>query len=282
MFDNKILVTKMSGETALFDEQKLRQSLTRSGAGEEEIATILRQVKSKLYEGIKTREIYKIAFSLLSKKMRPAASRYKLKRAIFELGPTGFPFEKYIGELLRVQGFEIKIGSFMQGHCVKHEIDIIAEKEGEYIMLECKFHHEQGQFCNVKNPLYIHSRFKDIEIVLKQQPSFENKILSGGLVTNTRFSADALQYGTCINMFMLGWDYPNGNGLKHRIDQYRLYPITALMTITNYEKKALLNKGIILCKKLRENEIVLRELNFSETRIAKVISEAGLLCGPVI
>jgi hypothetical protein len=149
-------------------------------------------------------------------------------------------------------------------------------------MLECKFHHEQGQFCNVKNPLYIHSRFKDIEIVLKQQPAFENKILSGGLVTNTRFSADAVQYGTCINMFMLGWDYPNGNGLKHRIDQYRLYPITALMTITNYEKKALLNKGIILCAKLRENEIVLRELNFSETRIAKVISEAGLLCGPVI
>jgi hypothetical protein len=130
--------------------------------------------------------------------------------------------------------------------------------------------------------LYIHSRFKDIEIVLKQQTSFEKKILSGGLVTNTRFSTDALQFGSCMNMFMLGWDYPNGNGLKHQIDQFRLYPITVLMTITNSEKKALLEKGIILCKNLSENESVLHELRFSETRIAKVLHEVAILAGPIV
>jgi hypothetical protein len=282
IMNNKILIKKVSGDTVFFDEQKLRDSLTRSVAGDEETIAVLRQVKSKLYKGIKTKDIYKIAFSLLSKKKQPAASRYKLKKAIFELGPTGFPFEKYIGELFRSQGFTITVGSVLQGHCVKHEVDIVAEKGEEYRMLECKFHHEQGQFCKVKNPLYIHSRFKDIEIVLKQQPSFEKKILSGGLVTNTRFSTDALQFGSCMNMFMLGWDYPNGNGLKHQIDQFRLYPITVLMTITNSEKKALLEKGIILCKNLSENESVLHELRFSETRIAKVLHEVAILAGPIV
>jgi hypothetical protein len=281
MQENKISVTKMSGERALFDEQKLRQSLIGSGAGQAESDAIIQQVRAKLYEGIKTNIIYKIAFSLLSKKQRPAASRYKLKKAIFELGPTGFPFEKYIGELLKSTGYKITVGSFVQGHCVKHEVDIIAEKDDQHIILEFKFHSEQGQICSVKIPLYIHSRFKDIEMVLKEQPAFEKKILSGGLVTNTRFSADALQYGTCMNMFMLSWDYPVNNGLKNRIDKLQLYPITALMTLTNYEKKMLLNKGIILCKDLPQNEALLKDLDFSTIRIAKVMSEALALCVPV-
>jgi hypothetical protein len=281
MQENKISVTKMSGERALFDEQKLRQSLIGSGAGQAESDAIIQQVRAKLYEGIKTKSIYKIAFSLLSKKQRPAASRYKLKKAIFELGPTGFPFEKYIGELLKSTGYKITVGSFVQGHCVKHEVDIIAEKHEQHIILECKFHSEQGQICSVKIPLYIHSRFKDIEMVLTEQPAFEKKILSGGLVTNTRFSADALQYGTCMNMFMLSWDYPVNNGLKNRIDKLRLYPITALMTLTNYEKKLLLNKGIILCKDLPRNETLLKDLDFSAIRIDKVMSEAVALCIPV-
>lgn len=276
MDDGKIFVTKMSGHCVPFDERKLRNSLERSGAGEAEIEKIIIEVKSQLYEGIKTRTIYKIAFSLLSKQLRPAASRYKLKKGIFELGPTGFPFEKYVGELLKAQGFNITGGSFLQGHCVKHEVDIIAESDTQYMVLECKFHSEQGQFCNVKNPLYIQSRFKDIEIVLKQQAVYNRKMLSGGLVTNTRFSADALKYGNCVNMFMLSWDYPPENGLKNKIDKLQLYPVTALTALTGYEKTSLLNRGIIVCKDLTEN--VLRELDFSESRIAKILGEALELC----
>ncbi len=250
----------MSGETALFDEQKLRQSLTRSGAGEAEIQAILKQVKSRLYEGIKTKTIYKIAFSLLRKRSKPVASRYKLKRAIFELGPTGFPFEIYIGELFRHQGYTITVGSFLQGHCVKHEVDIIAEKDNGYIMMECKFHSEQGQFCAVKTSLYVSSRFRDIERRLIEQAGYENRIISGGLVTNTRFTADALEFGVCMNIKMLSWDYPKGEGLKDLVDQFQLYPITTLMAITNYEKKSLLDKGIILCKQLPANETLLNQL----------------------
>lgn len=281
MYSNKIFVTKMSGDRAVFDEKKLRQSLMSSGADEASIGNIIQKVKLKMYDGISTKAIHKIAVTLLQKRSLPTASRYKLKKAIFELGPTGFPFERYMGELLKLQGYSITVGSVQQGHCVKHEVDIIAEKGEQYMLLECKFHSEQGQFCNVKNPLYINSRFKDIELVLKQQPAFDKKILSGGLITNTRFSADALQYGNCMGMFMLSWDYPFNNALKHMIDKQQLYPITGLMTITKYEKNALLDNGIILCKHLTGNEGLLKKLHFSDVRITTTMNEASSLCAPV-
>jgi hypothetical protein len=186
-----------------------------------------------------------------------------------------------MGELLRLEGYNITIGSVLQGHCIKHEVDIIAEKGNQYLLLECKFHSLQGQFCNVKNPLYINSRFRDIEVELKQQKFFDQKTLSGGLITNTRFSSDALQYGICMGMFMLSWDHPVNNGIKQMIDNHNLYPITGLMTLTKYEKNVLLNYGIILCKQLPGNEALLKSLNFSETRIPKIIKEARNLDTPI-
>jgi hypothetical protein len=281
MSRKKVYVTKMSGEPALFDEKKLRQSLFQAGADKKGIDKIIRQIKSELYDGISTERIHKMAVSQLQKRSIPAASRYKLKKAIFELGPTGFPFEKYMGELLRLEGYTITIGSVLQGHCIKHEVDIIAEKDNQYILLECKFHSMQGQFCNVKNPLYINARFRDIEVELKQQKRFDQKKLSGGLITNTRFSSDALQYGNCVGMFMLSWDHPVNNGIKQMIDKHNLYPITGLMTLTKYEKNVLLNYGIILCKQLPGKEPLLRSLNFSETRIPKIIKEARNLDTPL-
>lgn len=278
MPDKKIFVTKMSGEMAEFDEQKLRNSLKRSGAAEQEIETILGQVTASLYEGISTRSIYKIAFSLLRKKSHPAASRYKLKKAIFELGPTGFPFEKYIGELMKFQGYKITVGSIVAGNCINHEVDILAELEENYIMMECKFHQEQGQFCTVKIPLYIYARFKDIESNWKKQTGDGEKKHLGGLVTNTRFSADALTYGECMGLLMVSWDYPANNSLRHNIDKYKLYPVTSLMTITNHEKKALLEKGIVLGKSLIGNEQALLDMNIKEERIRRIVNEAKILC----
>lgn len=61
-----------------------------------------------------------------------------------ELGPSGFPFEKFISEILKFQGFAVQVGVIVEGHCVKHEIDVVAEKGEEHFMIECKFHNTQG------------------------------------------------------------------------------------------------------------------------------------------
>lgn len=273
-----ILVTKMSGDQVFFDEEKLKKSLRRAKADEDIIAQVIEKVKNELYEMIPTKEIYKLAFSYLRKHSSQSASRYKLKSAILELGPSGFPFEKYVAELLKFKNYQTEVGNIVEGHCVTHEIDILAENENQYLIIECKFHSDQRRFCDVKVPLYIHSRFKDVESKMRERNKKNQKNYVGGLVTNTRFSSDALQYGKCMSMYMLSWDYPLNKGLKNLIDESGLHPITSLLTLLRQEKELILNKGIVLCKDLLKEEKYLREIHISETRIRKIIEEIRSLC----
>ena len=149
------IITKASGEKTPFSEWKLQQSLSRSGASDAAINVITDKIKSQLYEGMSTKEIYSTAFQLLKKQPNAIAARYNLKRAIMELGPSGFPFEKFYAEILTHQGYTTFLNILAHGHCINHEIDIIANKGDNYYMLECKFHNQVGYMCDVKIPLYI-------------------------------------------------------------------------------------------------------------------------------
>ena len=203
MKKESIHITKASGERMAFIPDKLTVSLRRAGAGEEIIKQIMNSVTAQLYEGMTTKEIYKIAFRLLKKVSKQTASKYKLKDAIFELGPAGFAFEHFISEILKHEGYTITLGTIVQGHCVTHEIDVIAIKEEQHFMVECKFHHNKGIFCNVKIPLYIQARFKDVEQQWLQLEGHQTKFHQAWVVTNTRFTKDAIRYGACVGLYLL-------------------------------------------------------------------------------
>ena len=273
-----IFITKASGEKAPFSIEKLRHSLSRAGAGEKVIDSIALAVQQMLYPGISTKEIYQRAFSLLKKASAHAAARYKLKKAILELGPTGFPFEKYVGEILKYEGYRVQVGQMVQGHCVLHEVDVIAKKDGRHFMIECKFHSDQRRKCDVKIPLYIHSRFQDVEKAWRKQPGHDQKFHQGWLVTNTRFTTDAVQYGTCAGLNLVSWNFPGKDSLKERIGRSALHPLTCLTTLSKKEKQLLLDKGIVLCKELCRNEQWLEEIGLPPARALKVLEEARLLC----
>ena len=203
---NNINIIKANGDKALFQVEKLIYSLRRSQANETLIQQIVEQVEAVLYDGMTTKQIYKMAFKMLKGKSSVSASRYKLKKALMELGPTGFPFEKLVGKLMEHEGFATEVGVIVQGNCVQHEIDVIAQKENNHYMIECKYHSDQGRFCNVKIPLYIHSRFLDVEKQWERQKGHEAKLHKGGVYTNTRFTTDAIQYGKCVGLLMTSWD----------------------------------------------------------------------------
>jgi hypothetical protein len=275
MKQDTIQIIKSSGDKVSFSIPKLRNSLFRSGADKETVARIINVVRDELYQGISTKEIYNRAFALLKKKKAVYASKYKLKRAIYELGPTGFPFERFIGALLKFSGYEITVGKTLQGKCVSHEVDVIAKKEPQHIVAECKFHSEKTTTCNVKVPLYIHSRYQDI---VAQYKNSNNCPTEGWVVTNTRFTADALTYGNCVGLTMLSWDYPIDNGIKDRIDRLGLYPITVSTLLTNREKHFLLSREIVLCRQLINDNFYLDHLGVSETRKEKILTEVEMLC----
>lgn len=277
-----IIITKASGKKESFVKSKLHHSLMRVGATATLATQIVNEIEQNLTEGTSTRDIYKRAHKLLRKSESPMAARYNLKNAIMQLGPSGYPFEKYIGEILKHQGYSVEVGTIVQGHCVNHEIDVIAEKDNHHFMIECKFHHKPGINCDVKIPLYIYSRFKDVEEQWVKLPGHGTKFHQGWVVTNTRFTQDAIQYGTCRGMNLLSWDYPLNEGLKDIIDRLGLYPITCLTSLTQAEKQTLLDDRIVLCSQICHNENLLVALGLKASRIKTVMDEATKLCQQII
>lgn len=273
-----VKIKKYSGELEPFDINKLINSLRRSQADENLVQHVARNIVDQVEEGMTTKKIYQMAFNMLKSRSRISASKYKLKKSLMELGPTGFPFEKLVGKLMEFEGFNTQVGVIVQGNCVSHEIDVIAEKENNHYMIECKYHSGQGRFCNVKTPLYVQSRLMDVKQRWKSQVEHDAKLHRGGLYTNTRFTTDAIQYGTCVDLMLVSWDYPPQNSLKVRIDKAGLYPLTALATLTKTEKRQLLDKGIVLCKEVYENPILLEQLGVNESRQKKILDDSLKLC----
>lgn len=277
MKNNAIEVIKHSGERAIFSIEKLKNSLRKSGAEEALVNEIANNVRDELYQGISTKEIYNRAFALLKKRKKGYASKYKLKKAIYELGPTGFPFEKFVGAILYYSGYDVKTGQFLNGKCVTHEVDVVAHKNGQYIVAECKFHSDEGRNCNVKVPLYIHSRYRDILNNYGDGNKGE-KPNEGWVVTNTRFTEDALTYGKCVGLYLLSWDFPKDNGIKDRIDRLGLYPVTVSTLLSQREKQFLLSRDVVLCKQLIDDQFYLDHLGVSEKRKARILEEINILC----
>ena len=273
-----IEILKSSGERAKFSLDKLRKSLKHSGADHNLVEQIVDQVKDELYDGISTNEIYNRAYSLLKKNKSIFASKYKLKKAIYELGPTGFPFERFVAAILEYSGYHTSVDQIMNGICVTHEIDVVAEKNGTVTVIECKFHSEEGRNCNVKIPLYIHSRYNDVKGHWATKKNEHRELDKGWVVTNTRFTSDASTYGKCAGLYLLSWDLPLNDGLKDRIDRLGLYPITVSTLLSNREKQFLLSRDVVLCRQLWKDKFFLDHLGISSTRKEKILNEIKQLC----
>lgn len=280
MNSDQIEIIKASGDRVKFSLDKLRASLKRTGADNNTVNQILNKVRDELYQGISTKQIYNRAFALLKKKKSFLASKYKLKKAIYELGPTGFPFENFISALLKYSGYETLVGKVLQGKCVTHEIDVLATKENETNIIECKFHGEQGLNCNVKIPLYINSRYQDVKSFWNLNKKNKTTLNHGWVVTNTRFTQDAINYGNCVGLYLLSWDYPTNNGIKDRIDKLGLYPVTVSTLLTKREKQFLLSRDVVLCRMLVGDTFYLDHLGISEIRKDKILKEIKMLCNP--
>lgn len=239
---------------------------------------ITQTIRQELYDGITTQEIYHKAFQRLQMHSKRSAGRYKLKNAIMELGPSGFPFERFIGGLLDRMGYSTEVGVILEGKCVSHEIDVLAEKDDANYMIECKFHNRKGLKCNVQVPLYIQSRFLDVEKKLTAQTGRSKPSPQAWLVTNTKFSSDALQYGECMGLKMLSWDYPPDNGLKELVDRAHLHPLTCLSSLSPKDKSRLLETEVVFCKELLENNEVLKTAGIASDKIRTVLKEAAAIC----
>ncbi|HCE30954.1 ATPase [Candidatus Daviesbacteria bacterium RIFCSPHIGHO2_01_FULL_40_24] len=274
-----IQVKKASGQLEPFSEEKVILSLKRASVDQNLTKTILTQLKNELYDGIPTNKIYSGIFESLKKENPLLLGKFNLKRAIMELGPTGYPFEKFIGALLKHNGYTIEVGANVFGKCVNHEVDVVAEKDNQHFMVECKFHNQPGGYSDVKVTLYVKARFDDIAAVWREKVGHQTKFHQAWLVTNTKLTSDAIQYGECAGMKLIGWNYPNKGSLRDLIEDSGLHPITCLSSLSATQKQILLSHDIVLCKDLlniRSN--ILTYLNLPVSQMEKLKDEVEQLC----
>ncbi len=273
MTEKQIWVTKASGEKEPFSVEKLKRSLRNAGADKAIIDKIVEEMYKWLYQGVTTKKIYAHAFSLLKKQPDISGLRYRLKQAILELGPSGYPFETLIGQLFSKQGYTTEVGIVVEGNCVTHEMDVIATHNKKQNLVECKYSKHQGKQVSVQVPLYVHSRVADIVKKRRSISATKNFDFKGWVVTNTRFSEDSIQYGKCSGLNMLAWDYPHDKGLKHLIEDYKIYPITILRNLTKAHKKVLLEMDIVTCNQLAQKIDSLDRLNLTAPRLKRLKNE---------
>ncbi len=272
-------IVKHSGNIVDFNPSKLRQSLLKSGASNQQVGTILNAIEGEIYEGISTKQIYKMAFNLLKKTSNSHAARYNLKEAIRLLGPAGFFFEKYIARLFSAEKYQTLTNFILQGNCVSHEIDVLIKKDSEIAMVECKFHMGKDAHSDVKIPMYILSRFNDLKEKRHTIYTRNDIVSKCWIVSNNRFTSDAIAFGKCSKLNLLCWDYPENNNLKTKNDRNHLYPVTCLTTLSLAEKDKLLVMDVILVKEIINNSECLERIGLSPNRIKNVLKEVSELCG---
>ncbi len=269
-------IKKSSGKRERFSIKKFKRSLKKVGAPSGLIEKIVSEILERP-ELDTTHKIYAYAYKRLKRVDRPVAARYSLKYALYDLGPEGFLFERFVGELFKAQGYKVKIGLVISGYCVDHEVDNIIEKEQRF-MVECKFHNRRGLKTDVKVALYIKARFLDLSQEWKR--SEKPRLVCDGvwLVTNTQFTSEAIKYGTCAGINLLGWAYPEQGNIAQLIDTLGLHPITSLTCLSKAQKRKLLERNILLCRDILKQPDVMKEFGFTPLKLQKIDDECKALC----
>jgi hypothetical protein len=268
------------GEQERFSPQKVYRSARRVGASAKLAQKITQEISGHIYTGIKTSEIFKQVKKMLHRETPVAALRFSLKEAMKALGPTGFPFEKYICNIFQSWGYLVKANQIMSGGCCSgYEIDFTAQKDNLLKIGECKYHNARQGLVQIEVALANYARFLDIRTSfdsLKKSGSPEIKSI---LVTNTRFSSRAIQYSECMGVELLGWNYPKNKGLEHLIDAQNLYPITILPSFKADWGNLFSCYDMMLVKDvLREDQNKLaKKLKISKEELKPLLAEARSL-----
>ncbi len=273
----QIIISKANGMKEAFDVEKLRSSLLRSGATRESVEDVIEHIIPELYDGMSTGEIYSHAFTNLHALEKPVARRYSLRRAVMDLGPSGFPFEDFIAEVLKSMGLETMTRQTVLGGCVPHEVDVVAWNDKKLIMCEAKFHNELGIKSDVKVALYVKARFDDLKENVFNYGGKDRKLDEGWLITNTKFSSTAIHYGECKNLTMIGWNYPENNSLQDMIERGALHPVTCLTSLSTQDKNLLMNKQIVLCTQIKNNPDILNKVLGNQVNKDAVLAEINEL-----
>lgn len=247
-------IFKANGTQENFSSAKLKRSLERAGLQPSDCDEITSTVKHSMIPGDRTKDIYDRCVSLLHKRSPIAAVNYSLKRALFDLGPSGHPFETYVARYFNQLGYKTMTRQKIRGHLVTHEVDVVGNRLGEFVFVECKFHNRAGIKNDIKVALYVKARRDDLGV--------KNFYLA----SNTAFTVDAITYAKGSGIHLLGVNAPTEHSFFDQIIERRLYPITSLRRLPRRIRDELLIRDVVLAQEVRDHESLVKKLGLSDAQ----------------
>lgn len=282
---SNINVINFRGEEEPFSEKKVYESARRIGASEKTAEKITETIKDEVYDGIETSEIYSRIKELLNKESSKLGMKFSLKKGMRKLGPTGFPFEKFIGEIFHRLSYSVELNLYLPGKCLdKYETDFLAEKENVIKIGECKFRNKpEESVIELDTVLAFQAEMQDLRNGdLFEKERYKNKEIKPILVTNTKFSNVATEFANCVGIELLGWRTPEDKGLETIIDNNGFYPITILPSLDQETSEAFIKQRMVLAKDLLEvdKDEFIRQNKVTKNQIENLIEEAKTLLNP--
>jgi len=269
-------VKKYSGEQESFNPDKLCNSLLSAGVSHKKAEEVCAIVQTKLKPGDSTTKVFRAALRALVKDDIEASARYGLHRAVDSLGPAGFLFEQYIEALLQAYGYNTKQGTMMKGECATHEIDVYAEKGGFKYLVEAKYRNRHSIKTHIDQVMYADARLMDIQRRAVKQNRNPNEYTMW-VITNTRFTSNAIKYAKCRGVKLVSWNYPRREGnLEQMIVRKKMYPITVLPSLSETARNSFAEHNMILAQDLipySVNDLV-KIIGISKIAAGKLLREA--------
>jgi len=273
-----IYVTKANGDKQPFDKQKIINTCLRLQATLEQAQSIADRIEAKAYDGIPTSKILKMIFRYMEKYRPAIGHQIDLKQAIAMLRSKP-DFEIFIAKLFEAMGYEVETNLIIQGKCIEHEIDVVARKENEVILIEVKHHVNHHTYSGLDVFLQLNSTLEDLKEgyeVGKNNFKFTRAIL----ICNTKVSEHAKRYALCRGLEFIAWKFPPEKGLERLIEEYKFYPISFLKEIERDEAYKLADIGIVTVKQLLEDvEKISRRSGISKNRILELQKAAKIVLG---
>jgi Holliday junction resolvase-like predicted endonuclease len=243
-----VLVTKANGYKQPFDRNKVVQTCLRMGASPQVADKVAGMVERRLYAGISTREILQLTFRFMRKYKPTVKHLLDLRKGLSMMEPKP-EFETYIRTLLANSGYEVESNRILRGKCGEHEVDAIAKKDGVTYFVEVKHHYSYHTLTGLDESRIAQAILEDANDGYLLGMS-TLKIDRAMIVTNTRYSNHAIQYGSCKNILQIGWSSPHTLGLRDMVQNSALYPLSCLRGIRYETRMRLVNSGIVLVKQL--------------------------------
>ena len=188
------------------------------------------------------------------RKQKPAIKHlFDLKYGISLMVPKP-EFEAFIRILLVHSGFKVEPNTILRGLCGEHEADAIATKDGVTHFVEVKHHSSYHALTGLDESRIARAILEDVTEGYSHGLT-RIKIDRAMIVTNTRYSKHAINYGRCRDILQVGWSSPEFFGLREMVEKHKLYPLSCLRGISAKVRLRLVEAGVVVIKQLLEQDL---------------------------